>query len=332
LLLLAKGGICQYASVQAARLLGLAADATRLPAAPWAQTLQADCEAARREGPDAGRYRSVAVPDGATARYLRWWASSLGERDLVLLLDVTPQQQAEEAARTLLNDLSHELRTPLATILTHLEVLNLPGVAEDVRGRSIALLREETRRMARLVHQMLELGRLETSATIERRPLDLLVLAEETVAQVGPQADERGIAMALEVGTPLPLALGDQDHLRRVLLNLLDNALKYSRTGDQVVLSLAPVEGGVRCAVRDSGPGIPPEHLPHLARRFYRAAPHEVEGSGLGLALVAEILRRHGSALQVESESEGSDTGTCVWFVLPTASPPEGQTAGPGGS
>ena len=84
-----------------------------------------------------------------------------------------------------------------------------------------------------------------------------------------------------------------------------------------MTVSLQREPGGIRCTILDSGPGIPAAHLPHVTRRFYRAAPQEVEGSGLGLALVEEILRRHGSRLEIESHTEGEQTGTRVAFVLP---------------
>jgi len=87
--------------------------------------------------------------------------------------------------------------------------------------------------------------------------------------------------------------------------------------GDRVVVSLQRGEQGIECAVCDSGPGIPAEHLPHVTRRFYRVSPREGEGSGLGLAVVEEILRRHQSRLEIESRAEGPETGTCAHFVLP---------------
>ncbi len=315
-----------YANPYARRLLGLPAPAAgQLPEAEWSELLRADRAAVRQEAAAPGRYRSVALPAGPAprdrpAQLVRWWVTPLGDLDLVFLLDVTSQQRAEEAARSLVNDLSHELRTPLATILTHLEVLGLPGLSPDAGRQSVALLRAEASRMARLVHQMLELGRLETSVELERRPVDLLTLAEEVVAQVAPQAEGRRIALSLEADTPLPLALGDEDHLRQALLNLLDNAIKYSRSGDRVEVSLRHEGAGIRCDIHDTGPGIPAAHLPYVTRRFYRAAPGEVEGSGLGLALVSEILRRHGSDLKIESCAEGEGTGTVASFALPVAS------------
>jgi len=312
-LLLVEGARgCRYANPYAQRLLGLPPGGG-LPEATWVTLLQEDREAVRKEGGATGRYRSVPL---AAGRFIHWWLTPLGPLDAVFLLDVTLQRQAEEASRSLVNDLSHELRTPLATMLTHLEVLALPTISQETGRQSIALLRAEARRMARLVHQMLELGRLETTAELERRPLQLLPLAEEAVAQLAPLAAERSIAVSIEADTPLPLCPGDEDRLRQVLLNLLDNVCKYARPGDRVWVSLRREGQGVRCAVGDSGPGIAAAHLPNLTRRFYRAAPQEVEGSGLGLALAEEILRRHGSRLEIESRTEGAETGTVAGFVI----------------
>ncbi len=252
LLLIEGARRVRYANPYAQRLLGLSAQEDELSDGEWEDLLQADRKAVRQGDGAPGRYRSVSLsgqnaPEQAGG-LMRWWVTRAGRLDLVFLLDVTAQVRAEEAARSLVNDLSHELRTPLATILTHLEVLGLPGVAPETSQQSVALLKAEARRMARLVHQMLELGRLETSAEIEQRPLDLLALAEEAVAQVAPQAEEQRIALSLEADTPLPLVRGDEDRLRQALLNLLDNAIKYSRPGDQVLESRTEGEGTGTCA------------------------------------------------------------------------------------
>ncbi|MEA3338717.1 MAG: ATP-binding protein, partial [Chloroflexota bacterium] len=168
-----------------------------------------------------------------------------------------------------------------------------------------------------LINQMLELGRLETSAEVERRPVDILALVEQAIARSAPQAEGREIGLSLQAETPLPLVVGQEDRLLQVFLNLLDNGIKYSRPGDQVIVALGRVAEGVECVVRDTGPGIPAEHLPHVTRRFYRAVPRKIEGSGLGLALVEEILRRHQSCLEIESRAVGEETGTRARFVLP---------------
>ena len=228
---------------------------------------------------------------------------------LVFLQDITSQQRAEQAAGYLLSALSHELRTPIATILTHLEILRLPDISTETGQQSLDLLKGETQRMSRLVHDMLELGRLETSAEMEHGPVNLLAVAEQAIAQISPHAEERGVGLSLQADTPLPFVLGNADYLLQVFLNLLDNGCKYSQPGDQVEVSLHRREEVVKCAVCDTGPGIPAEHLPHITRRFYRVDRRSSEGSGLGLALVKEILRRHRSRLTIESHAEGEDTG-----------------------
>ena len=123
--------------------------------------------------------------------------------------------------------------------------------------------------------------------------------------------------LALEAATPLPLVVGDEYRLKQVFLNLVDNGLKHCRPGDRVVVSLRQEPGGLACAVCDDGPGIPAQHLPHATRRFYRGTPQGEGGSGLGLSLVAEILSRHGSRLEIDSRAEGAETGTEVRFLLP---------------
>lgn len=318
-LLLLRDSNIRYANAYARRLLDLAARATALPEADWASALREDCAAARREGAAAGRYRRARL-DGD--RYARWWIAPEEDLDLVLLFDETTPYRTEQAARFLISDLSHELRTPLATLLTHLQILQLPNIREEVRRQSLQLLGQETKRMARLVHDLLELGRLETSTAFEPRPLNLQAVAEAALAQVDPDAQARGVTLALRADAPLPPVAGDEDALKRVFLNLLDNACKYSRPGDRVMVSLqrSATAAEVCGAVCDTGPGIPAEHLPHVTRRFYRAAPEEVAGSGLGLALVEEILIRHGSRLELESHTApGPDgtTGTCARFRLP---------------
>jgi two-component system, OmpR family, phosphate regulon sensor histidine kinase PhoR len=304
----------RYANPYARRLLDLSASAGTLPEADWVTALQKDRSAGRGTEAALGRHRSVPLPSGKVAR---WWVTPWRDWDVAFLLDITAQKQAEEASRYLLNGLSHELHTPLSGILTHLEILQLPDISAEIRQQSLRMLKTEAQRISRLIRLMLELGRLETSAELERRPVDLMAVAEQAVAQLAPQAEQRGIAFSLQANTPVPLVVGDRDRLMQVFLNLLDNVIKHCRPGDEAVISLERTEEGVACAVRDTGPGIPAVHLPHVTRRFYRAAPQKVEGSGLGLALVEEVLRRHGSELTIESQAEGEETFTCARFNLP---------------
>ncbi len=304
-----------YANSYARRVLGLTASAGQLPEEDWAFILDDERAQARREASAVGRYREVQLPSD---KIVRWWISPEGNLDFVYLLDITTHKQAEEATRYLFSGMSHELRTPLGVILTHLEIMQSATISDEIKAQSLHLTKAEAKRMARLVNLMLELGRLETSPELEMRPVDLTELVEQAIECSADAAQERGISFSLQVVTPLPMAFGDADRLMRVFLNLLDNVIKHCRKGDRAIISLAPSADGITCVVQDSGPGIPPEHLPHITRRFYRAAPEEVEGSGLGLAMVAEILRRHGSHLNIESCTEGEETGTKISFILPT--------------
>lgn len=302
-----------YANEYARRLLELKAPSGSIPAVEWGFLLDDDRADVRRGRALEGRYRVLRLPSG---RVVRWWLMSGRRWDYLFLLDVTAQYEAEEARTQLFAGLSHELRTPVAAILAHLEILSLPDIPAETKAQSLQLLRAEARRLARMIHLMLELGRLETSPEIDRHPINLVDLAEQAILSLTAQAEKQNIRFSLEADSPLPTVWGDPDRLMQVFLNLLDNVLKHCRPGDRATIILRRTEGGVLCAVQDTGPGIPAEHLPHLTRRFYRAAKQEVEGSGLGLALVEEILRRHGSRLEISSRTEG-ETGTCVQFILP---------------
>jgi signal transduction histidine kinase len=272
-----------------------------------------DRQTIRAEAASGGRYRHVSL---SSNQFIHWWVFATDELDIVFVLDVSAQQRAQQTTQFFFSGFSHELRTPIATILTHLEVLSAPNISTEIEQQSLHLLKQETQRMSRLVNQMLMLGRLETEEELERQPVDLLNLVEETVLQVTPAADDRNLLISVEADAPLPPIAGDTGRLKQVFLNLLDNAIKYTPPGGQITLSLQRQEDVIACTIADNGPGIMAEHLPHLTRRFYRVASQEIQGSGLGLAIVAEILRRHHSELVIESQTEG-ETGTQMQFDLP---------------
>jgi len=273
----------------------------------------ADRSEARLAGESGGRYRQADVAQG---RVVRWWVHPSMAGDVVLLWDVTAYHRTEEAAHVLLSTLAHELRNPLSTIRTHVEVLNLPDVPPDVYRQSLNILREETGRLARLVDQMLELGRLNMTPELDLRPSDVLAVVEQVLAVLQPRADEKGLTLNLVADTPMPTVLADPERLYQVFLNLLDNALSYCHPGDTITVTLKTRDEEIYCEVRDTGPGIPAAHLPHITRRFYRGTDARGQGSGLGLAIVEEILKRHGSILHIESHTQGPERGTRASFTL----------------
>jgi len=240
---------------------------------------------------------------------------------------LAPSDSSETRLRPFLNDLAHELRTPLAVLLTHLEVQRAPAVPLETKQESVRLMQAEARRMSRMVSHILELGELETRGLSAPRPVDLRAVAAEALAELQPFAEERGITLVFNAKEGVFWVNGDSFRLKQALLNLVDNAIKYSRPHDRVEISLQrdDARGKILCAVCDTGPGIAAEHLPHLTRRFYRAASDEISGSGLGLALVAAILKAHDSALEIESQTTGDTTGTRMRFALEMA--PEMEVA-----
>lgn len=226
---------------------------------------------------------------------------------------------SESHLRPLLNDLAHELRTPLAVLLTHLEIQRRVTVPLETKQESIRLMQAETRRMSQMVSNLLELGELETQGLTARRPVNLRPLVTDVLAEMMPRANENSMTLTLDADGMEYWVNGDEFRLKQVFLNLVDNSLKYARAQDhvQITLERKDTTRQVLCAVCDTGLGIAAEHLPHLTRRFYRGASDEIGGSGLGLALVAAILQLHDSVLEIESKTEGRETGTCVRFALP---------------
>jgi two-component system phosphate regulon sensor histidine kinase PhoR len=318
-----KGLHVHYANATARHLLGLAASAGTLPETIWVPLLTEDRELARQEVASLGRYRHVPLEFN---QFIQWWVFPTDDLDIVFVLDVTAQQRAKQTSQFLFSGFSHELRTPIATILTHLEVLSVPNVSDEIKQQSVHLLKQEAQRMTRLVNQMLMLGRLEAEVEIEHRPVNLLNLVDETVFQVTPTAEENNMTISLEADTPLPSIAGDAGRLKQVFLNLLENAIKYAKPGGKITVSLQQAADGIACTVADDGPGIPAEHLPRLTHRFYRADPQNVQGSGLGLAIVTEILRHHRSRLEINSRTQGEQTGTQVHFTLPILAKEEGTS------
>ncbi|MFZ6027808.1 MAG: sensor histidine kinase [Chloroflexota bacterium] len=307
-----------FANAYACRWLGISPGEMQIPDLPWKKELEQDlAEIAAGESCET-RYRTLTLPNEQT---LNWWVCVHRPLALVIVTDLSGQRKVEKTARLFLSNLSHELRSPLTAILSHAELLRSTDIPEPARQNALNLIHEAAERITRLVQDLLELSRLEASAEFDPLPVDLLLAAEQAIAEVILFAEERQIEISLEADAPLPRVLGEPDRLKRALLNLLENAVKYGRVGDRVAVRLSNQAGGVLVTVQDTGPGIPPAHLPHVKQRLYRVNK-DVPGSGIGLALVDEIVSRHRSHLVIESRSSGDETGTSISFVLQKVSAP----------
>jgi len=218
-------------------------------------------------------------------------------------------------------NVSHELRTPLTAVKGLVETLR-DGAVDDpqVRDHFLETVESETDRLIRLVNDLLILSRADSQAlNLQLESVDLGQLAEATVDRMAAQADAREVFLRVEAAGRVSTVLADPDRIEQVLVNLLDNASKYSRPGGVVTIQ---VDDGpdrmVHVRVRDEGIGIPAEDLPRIGERFYRAdrARARTEGgSGLGLAIAQALVDAHRGRLWLESE-EGR--GTVVTFALPS--------------
>lgn len=214
-------------------------------------------------------------------------------------------------------DASHELRTPLALIHATAELsLRRERSADEYRD-SLRQIQGDTQRLTAVTESLLTLARSDSgSLQLTRAPLDMNSIVREFVRQVVPAAEERGIHLYTRLPDHAAVASGDEAGIRRVLLALTDNALKYTPAGGNVELSVLCCEQGVRLVVEDTGAGIPLEAQPHIFERFFRTEPARSEqaGAGLGLAIAQAIIQAHGSEITVESTP---GHGSRFAFLLP---------------
>jgi two-component system phosphate regulon sensor histidine kinase PhoR len=231
---------------------------------------------------------------------------------LVVLRDLTAEQQHAQQRSDFIAHASHELRTPLASLKSMVETLQGPA-RDDVSGRErfLAMMEAQASRMSRLIDDLLVLSRAEMRVHVPPTDrVDLAELIKSCAEQLRPLADGRGNEIIVE-GFDAPIVVrGDRDDLFQIFQNLLQNAIKYGREDDEVrVTARRVVKPGRRDAVEirvvDRGEGIAPEHLPRISERFYRVsatASRAKGGTGLGLAIVKYLLNRHKGRLDVESE------------------------------
>jgi len=219
-------------------------------------------------------------------------------------------------------DASHELRTPLTIMRVELESIGQETLLDPAIREKIASILEETDRMGKMVEGLLAISRLDTGeAVINVTRFDLATLVAATAEQIALIAEEKHIAIHCLATEPVEV-VGDRFRLQQVIVNLLDNAIKYSPSGGRILLDTSTARGEALLEVTDAGPGIPPEALPHVFERFFRAdsvRTHSVNGTGLGLSIVRSICLAHGGSVAAGNRPEG---GCRITVRLPLAPPP----------
>jgi two-component system sensor histidine kinase VicK len=239
---------------------------------------------------------------------------------IVVLQDVTEQEQLEQARREFVANVSHELRTPLTTIKSYLEALEDGAMEEpQLAQRFVGVTRNETERMIRLVTDLLHLSRLDSKeAMLAKEWTSVSDMLEEVADRFAFQLLQRNTEITIVVEQGMPKILMDRDKIDQVLDNLVSNAIKY--TGDEGRIELGAKQNDqneLEIFVKDNGIGIPQKDLSRIFERFYRvdkARSRNMGGTGLGLSIAQEIIRAHGGDILLESEY---NLGTRVTFTIP---------------
>ena len=251
----------------------------------------------------------------ALAATFNHMAADLGAR-------ATALAESDRARRQLLADVSHELMTPLAAIRGYVETLGMPElkIDEATRARYLEIAHEETHKLEAIIGDLLDLARFEGGG--DTMDFDA-VLVDDLLRRVADRhrlaLHGRGVTMTTTVASHTPLILGDADRLEQALQNVAANAIRHTPDGGSVALRAEAAGDRVRITVTDSGPGIPPEHLPHIFDRFYKADASRAgttvpSGSGLGLSIVRAIVRRHGGEVFADNVPGG---GAVFTLLLP---------------
>ena len=245
---------------------------------------------------------------------IRALAKALNEMAATLETKFGELKRLEQVRIDFVANVSHELRTPLTAIKGFAETLADGGIGDPETARKhLEILRRHTDRIIAVVDDLLILSQMESAeAPLFLTDVDLASVVDEVTQGLRPKAESKRIRLEVKHGGR-PNLKGDRDRLAQVISNLLDNAIKYTPEGGYVEIITGRASGGWLLSVKDTGVGIPPEHLPRIFERFYRAdkaRSREMGGTGLGLAIVKHIVQAHGGSVSVESAPGKGSTFT----------------------
>ncbi len=238
----------------------------------------------------------------------------------LLVRDITKEKELEEIKSQLLSTVSHELRTPLASIKGFATTLLRQDVVwdEESRREFLCIIDEESDRLSELIGNLLDMSRLEAGELpVEPEPTDLQPIIEETAAEFQRMTGRHHIQVDLP--RDVPLVMADSRRARQVLRNLVENAVKYSPDGGEIVISAQAKQDDLQVCVSDTGIGIDAEQLDRIFDRFFQvdsASTRQVGGSGLGLSISKAIVEAHGGSIWVDSQP---GAGSTFYFTLPLA-------------
>ncbi len=238
-----------------------------------------------------------------------------GKGTVGVVQDITEIRHLERVRRDFLTDISHELRTPLSAIRGYIEAIIDGVVNEKEEKKYLGRALEETIYLSNLVDNLLELTRAETGKLQPRKEVvDVEAIVRKIKERLALMAEEKGVK--IKVAKNFPKVIGDREMTERVLLNLIENAVKYNKEGGTVFVDFKQKDGELEIRVSDEGEGIPQEELPYIFERFYKTDKARVKGSGmgLGLAIVKSLVEAQGGKVKVESKL---GKGSTFSFTLP---------------
>jgi signal transduction histidine kinase/HAMP domain-containing protein len=236
---------------------------------------------------------------------------------VVALFDLTPIRKLEAVRRDFVANVSHELRTPLTIIGGFAETLQDRDVPPAMRAEFAKTIFSNAQRMQRIVDELLDLSRIETGHWKPRPQLIRVAdVASEVFVRIGASAKAKGITLDIAIEPGAETIYADRTALEQILLNLVENAIRHTGEGGRITIRTTRDGDGVSLAVGDTGSGIPPEHLPRIFERFYRAdsgRSRDAGGTGLGLAIVRHLVEAHGGTVRADS-TVGVGTTVSIFF------------------
>lgn len=238
---------------------------------------------------------------------------------VMVLHDITELKHLENVRKEFISNVSHELKTPLTSIKGFIETL-LAGAMEDKNNnrRFLSIIQDHADRLGKLINDILELSKLESKEIqLDFKPIDLPEIIRKTVETFTPQLTKNKVTCSVNIKGPLPKVQADHDKISQVLINLIDNAIKFNKEKGAITITAELQPAFLKVSIHDTGIGLPDTDLPRIFERFYRvdkARSRDLGGTGLGLSIVKHIIEAHHGQVGVESIQE---QGSTFWFTLP---------------
>ncbi|HKJ38724.1 MAG TPA: ATP-binding protein, partial [Anaerolineales bacterium] len=275
---------------------------------------------------DDGRTTEIQMPDGKT--YLATASAMIADDRTVgrvcIMRDISQLKEIDKLKSEFVSTVSHDLRSPLTLMRGYATMLEMAGELNDQQKNYTKMIVQGVDNMAKLVNNLLDLGRIEFGVGLQVESIPVLDIVERVTGGLQMAASEKDIVLSVEIPKDMPNALeADQALLHQAFYNLVENAIKYTPNGGEVVVQLQPSSAALTFAVQDSGIGIKPEDLTRLFEKFYRGTNRDAlsqRGTGLGLAIVKSIAERHGGKVWVDS---ALGKGSKFFLQIPLTQPKE---------